>query len=306
MLPFRFGAVTDELDQDLERALVIARDLGLAAVELNSLWGRNIVELADEEVAHVERLLGEGGPHVIAIDPPCFKPCVLDHLPVGRVAEDPDVARHLGMLDRALALARRFKAPYVRVFAFRRSGIVGLGNPSPRPPEGGAIPEEMLDRVAEGLREAARRAEEAGITLVLENVRSCWANTGINTAAVLEAVDSPALRALWDPGNDFVSGGTPYPTGYEAVRPHILHVHVKDARVIDPAAGLTSWAAIGEGELDYVGQLRALLEDGYQGVVSLETHWRPENGSAEEASRHSFAGLLALTREVTDAATRGV
>ena len=59
---------------------------------------------------------------------------------------------------------------------------------------------------------------------------------GVNTAAILEAVDSPALRALWDPGNDFVSGGTPYPTGYEAVRPHILHVHVKDACVVDPAA----------------------------------------------------------------------
>lgn len=306
MLPFRFGAVTDELDEDLERALGIAREMGMAAVELNSLWGRNIVELADEEIAHVERLLGEGGPRVVAIDPPCFKPCVLDHLPVGRVAEDPDVARHLGLLDRSLALARRFNAPYVRVFAFRRSGIVGLGNPSPRPPDGGAIPEEMLDRVAEGLREAARRAEEAGITLVLENVRSCWANSGVNMAAILEAVDSPALRALWDPGNDFVSGGTPYPVGYEAVRPHILHVHVKDARVLDPDTGLTAWAPIGEGEIDFQGQLRALLEDGYQGVVSLETHWRPEGGSAEDASRHSFAGLLALTRAVTDAATGGV
>jgi sugar phosphate isomerase/epimerase len=306
MLPFRFGAVTDELDEDLERALAVARDLGMAEVELNALWGRNIVELSEEEIARAERLVGEAGVRVVAIDPPCFKPCLLDHLPVGRVAEDPEVSRHLGLLERSLALARRFDAPFVRVFAFRRSGMVGLGNPSPRLPEGGAIPEEMLDRVAEGLREAARRAEEAGITLVLENVRSCWANTGVNTAAVLEAVDSPALRALWDPGNDFVSGGTPYPVGYEAVRPHLLHVHVKDACVVDPAAGLTRWAPMGEGEIDYLGQLRALIEDGYQGVVSLETHWRPDGGSAEEASRQSFAGLLALAREVTDSSTGAV
>ncbi len=306
MLPFRFGAVTDELDQDLDRALAIARDLGMAAVELNSLWGRNIVELSEEELARAARALGDGSPRVIAIDPPCFKPCVLDHLPVGRVAEDPEVARHLEMLDRALLLARRFDAPFVRVFAFRRSGIVGLGNPSPRLPDGGAIPEEVLDRVAEGLREAARRAEEAGITLILENVRSCWANTGVNMAAVLEAVDSPALRALWDPGNDFVSGGTPYPNGYEAVRPHLLHVHVKDAVVVDRAAGLTGWAAIGEGDVDYRGQIRALLEDGYTGVVSLETHWRPEGGTAEAASRYSFAGLLAVTGEVSDSATGAV
>ena len=306
MLPFRFGAVTDELDDDLDRALAIARDLGIGAVELNQLWGRGVVELPETEIARAERILGAAGTNIVAIDSPCFKPCVLDHLRAGRVGEDPEVARHLALLDRALELARRFSAPFVRLFSFRRSGIVGLGNPSPRPPDGGPIPEEMLDRIAEGLREAARRAEEAGVMLILENVRSCWANTGINTAAVLEAVDSPALRALWDPANDFVSGGVPYPTGYEAVRPHLQHVHVKDARIEDAAAGLTSWAPIGEGEVDYQGQIRALLEDGYPGVVALETHWRPAGGSAEAASRHSFAGLLALVREMADSASGAV
>ncbi len=306
MLPFRFGAVTDELDDDLERALGIARDLEMAAVELNQVWGRNIVELEEEEVARAARFLTEAGVSLVSIDPPCFKPCVLDHLPVGRVADDPEVARHLRMLDRALLLARRLGAPFVRVFSFRRSGMIGLGNPSPLRPAGGPIPEEMLDRVAEGLREAARRAEEAGIILLLENVRSCWANTGRNSAAVLEAVDSPALQALWDPGNDYVSGGVPYPDGYEAVRPHMLHVHVKDASVVDPASGLTRWEPIGEGEIDYQGQIRALLEDGYTGVVSLETHWRPAGGSAESASRHSYDGLLTLMREAIDPASGAV
>src|SRR5215212_3160223 len=132
MLPFRFGAVTDELDDDLERALALAHELGMTEIELNALWGRNIVELPEAEIARAERVVSEAGARVVAIDPPCFKPCVLDHLPVGRVAEDPEVARHLELLDRALALARRFNAPYVRVFAFRRSGMVGMGNPSPR------------------------------------------------------------------------------------------------------------------------------------------------------------------------------
>jgi sugar phosphate isomerase/epimerase len=300
MLPFRFGAVTDELDEDLDQALAVARELGIQEVELNSLWGRNVVQLSDEEIGKVERALSEAGVRVTAIDPPCFKPCLLDHLPVGKVAEDPEVARHLGMLDRALALAQRFGAPYVRVFAFRRSGMAGAGNPSPRLPAGGPIPEQMLDRIAEGLREACRRAEAAGIILALENVRSCWANTGINTAAVLEAVDSPALRALWDPANDLVSGGTPYPEGYEAVKAQLAHVHVKDARVIDPETGLTRWEPIGEGEVDYVRQIRALLEDNYQGVVSLETHWRPAGGSAAEASRRAFANLLALIETARD------
>lgn len=305
-LPFRFGAVTDELDDDLAKAVEIARDLGIGTIELNQVWGRNIVELADTEIAQVRRIVTDSGVRVVAIDPPCFKLCHVDHLPAGQVVNDPEVAQHFVMLQRALLLAQRLGAPFVRVFAFRRRGMAGLGNPSPRLPDGGPIPPEALDRVAEALSEAARRAEAVGVVLALENVRSCWANTGVNTARILDAVGSPALQALWDPGNDHVSGGVPYPDGYEAVRSRVVHVHVKDARVVNPAAGLTRWEAIGEGEIDYTGQLRALLEDQYAGVVALETHWRPDGASAETASRASFAGLLELVREAEDPATSGV
>jgi sugar phosphate isomerase/epimerase len=306
MLPFRCGAVTDELDEDLEQALRIADDMEIESVELNQLWGRNIVHLPEADVTRAEAVLEAAGARVVAIDPPCFKTCEIDNLPAGRVVEDLEVARHLALLDRALALAQRFRAPFVRVFSFRRSGMLGLGNPSPRLPGGGAIPEEVLERIAEALREAARRAEGAGVTLVLENVRSCWANTGNNTAAVVQAVDSPALGALWDPANDYVSGGIPYPEGYETVRSYIRHVHVKDASTVDRSSGLTRWEPIGDGEVDYLGQIRALMEDGYTGVVSLETHWRPADWSAERASRRSFDGLIEIVREVIDPASGAV
>src|SRR5690242_8305401 len=151
MLPFRFGAVTDELDEDLERAISIAEELEIEALELNQLWGRNIVELAEEEIVHARRLVETADMRVVAIDPPCFKACVLDHLPAGRVLQDPDVEQQFALLDRALALARRFEAPFVRVFSFRRSGMKGLGNPSPRLPAGGAILQGMLERIAEAL-----------------------------------------------------------------------------------------------------------------------------------------------------------
>src|SRR2546428_5877920 len=161
MLPIRFGGVTGELDDDLERALAIARDLGIGAVELNQLWGRGFVELPETEIARAERLLGAAGSNIVAIDSPCFKPCVLDHLRAGRVGEDPEVARHLALLDRALELARRFSPPFVRGFSLRRSGIVGPGNPSPRPPDGGPVPQGRLDPIPRGLPEAAPPPEEA-------------------------------------------------------------------------------------------------------------------------------------------------
>jgi sugar phosphate isomerase/epimerase len=42
---------------------------------------------------------------------------------------------------------------------------------------------------------------------------------------------------------------------------------------------------MGEGVIDYVGQFKALKDDGYSGYVSLETHWRPVKLSEELLNR---------------------
>ena len=68
-------------------------------------------------------------------------------------------------------------------------------------------------------------------------------------------------------------------------------MHVKDARVVDLATGLTAWEAIGRGELDFESLLRALIIDGYAGAVNLETHWHSEGRTREANSRESFSGL---------------
>ena len=58
---WRLGVITDEIDGDLERALAVASELGLREVELNSLWGRNIVELSEDEIEKAESLLRAAG-----------------------------------------------------------------------------------------------------------------------------------------------------------------------------------------------------------------------------------------------------
>jgi sugar phosphate isomerase/epimerase len=296
--PFTLGVVTDEIDQDLANALRVARELGIHHVELNSVWGKNVIDLSPAEVDRARRLVGDAGVRVVAVDPPAFKAFVVDTMAPGSVEADEEFQRHLRMVVRGAERAHQFGAGIVRVFSFRRQGIPGLGNPSPRLPTGGPLPEDTLDRIAEGLRLACQVAEAEQVVLGLENVRSCWGNSGENTARILARVDTSRLRAIWDPGNAFVSGETAYPDGYEAIRPFIAHVHVKDAALRDAATGLTSWEAIGAGEIDYAAQLHALARDGYRGVVSLETHWRPPGGTGEVASRESFAGLQRVLSEI--------
>lgn len=286
----RLGVITDEIDASLERALEVAQELGIREVELNNLWGRSIVELSDEEIDRAESLIRAGGFRVPVVAPPALKAILLDD--VASPADAPEMSKHLEWIRRSCVLAQRFGAPYVRIFSFRKSGMQGLGNPSPRLPRGGPIPDAMLEKIVVGLHLAAERAEQAGVTLLLENVRSCWGNSCWNVARILEAANHPALKAIWDPGNDYVSGGDPYPEGYEAVRPWMAHVHLKNAAVVEPETGLTRWERIGGGDLDFVPMLRRLKEDAFDGVVVLETHWRGEGLTAEESTRRSFADLL--------------
>lgn len=293
--PFKLGVVMEEIDDDPEVALPFARDLGMTHVEFGSLWGRPLPETDQTDWATMRQLLADHGLQAAMVGPSTFKTVYLGHLHPDEIEQDRHYRGELAAMERVLEAARYFGAPLARTFSFRREGIVGLGNPSPRLPRGGEIEPGMLERLRLAFAPICRLADDAGIDLGLENVRSCWANSGHNTQRVVEAVGSPRLRVVWDPANGYVSGeDRPFPDGYESVRAHTAHVHLKDARLLDPATGLTAWERIGDGAVDYRGQLRALIADGFDGVVSIETHYRPEGSTAAEATRLTTEGLRAV------------
>jgi sugar phosphate isomerase/epimerase len=68
----------------------------------------------------------------------------------------------------------------------------------------------------------------------------------------------------------------PFPKGYQAIREYVQHVHFKD--VVRRPDGTCDYAC--EGDIDWTGQIRALVEDGYQGFVSVEPHLRPKIAAA--------------------------
>lgn len=296
-MPYRFplGVVSDEIGQDLEHVCQVAVDLGLQVLELNTVWGKPADSLDADEVARVGELLRRSGLRIDAVSTPAFKALEIGGEPDFR--RSAAFAEHMATITRAAHIARALAdvaiTPAVRIFAFRRESMIGLGNPSPILADGGGIPDGILVRIVQGLRLACDLARQEGIRLLLENVRSCWNNTGVNTARIVELTNRAELSILWDPANDYVSCGLPYAGGYAAVRPYMAAVHCKDARIVDPASGLTAWMPIGQGEADMPGQIAQLLDDGFRGPVLLETHWRGEGLSGEQSSRQSFAGLQA-------------
>lgn len=272
----KLSVITDEISGEFEYALDVMLEYGVKGAELRGLWGTNIADLSDEQAARAKKALDERGMTVSCIASPLYK-CDLygetgDATGQTHGATARNMDEQLAMVERCARMADFFGTKFIRIFAFWKRG---------------ELTDNIESDIVAALREGAAKAESLGVVLGLENEHACYLGTGAQIARVIKAVGSPALKAVWDPGNAFCAGELPYPDGYDAVKADMVHFHIKDA--VRGADG-NKFVCIGDGEIDYWGQLRALKADGYEGYISLETHFKP-GGAAEEGSRLCLAAL---------------
>ena len=280
----RFSVITDEISMDLGHALDVMKEYGCTGAEIRSAWGANIGDLTDEQTDEALRLLDKAGLEVCCLASPLFKCELVDvagqsvgntHQATARTAQE-----QMDLLKRLHKRANQFGTNMMRTFAYWRRG---------------ELTPQVEDAIAAGMADAIKYAEDNGIVLLMENEHDCYLSTGAETARFLSRINSPALRACWDPGNGFFAGERPFPEGYNAVRNFVAHVHVKDAELL--ASGKYRFIVAGEGEVDFKGQFAALKADGYKGYVSIETHYVPYGGTPEQGTRLSLQGLLKLLSE---------
>jgi len=282
--PFRIGVINDEISQDFGHACEVASgEFGMHWIELRSMWKKNIVSLDEKAVAEARRILNKYQLKVTDIASPLFK-VDWPGAPKSKFSEGKSfganftLAQQDEVLDRAIDMAKAFQTDRVRCFDFWR-----LDDQAP-----------FRTAINAKLLEAANKAGQNGITLVLENEPACNTATGAEAAKVLDAVKSPYLMLNWDPGNAATLGETPYPDGYNLLpKDRIGHCHCKDA--VKKSQGY-DWAPMGGGLIDWASQFKALKRDGYHFAVSLETHWNL-GGSPEESSRKSWAGMKKLLQQ---------
>ena len=265
---FKIGVVTDEISQDLNEAIEFAKSWGLEYIELHSVWGQNICDVDDATLSKVINIVRKSGLTVTNIDVLTLR-CNLD--------DDDEYAEHIRHLQRSIEIAPLFDTDVVRLFSFWKEDNVD---------------EEKWERIFEKLELPVRIAEREGVTLGFENVSSGNIGTSTDLTRMFDRFDSPNLKLIWDPGNAYAAGEPdPYPTGYERVKDRIAHVHVKDADFVD---GKRVWLPVGAGKVDYEGQIRALIQDDYQGVVAVETHFRLPGDSGVKSTKQSLDGLMGI------------
>ena len=169
------------------------------------------------------------------------------------------------ILPRTCVMALELEATRIIVFGFLRQA----GFPD--------------DQVIDLLRQAAQVVDAFGLKMSIENEPGSYCDTGINTAAMVQAIGMGNVSINWDPANAHVSGEAAFPVGYEAALPHIGNVHIKDAVPLPP----DKWEnrLIGDGGVDWPGQMRRLLQDKPVGHLTLETHVFPLVESTREDLR---------------------
>jgi len=271
----KISIVTDELSADPETAIELGVQWGVQCFELRGYFNDRVPMFSHYQRQHLRDVLDRYEARIIAIGPGLFKMPLPPPQPahfslswMGQAAYQTWAEarrmfeQHLNeLLPRSLEYASELGAEKVVIFGFDRGGAPA-----------GAAPDELLDV----LTTAAQTAHAAGRQLLLENEAGFWADTGARTAAIVQAVNHPGLAINWDPGNAFFAGDCPYPNGYQEVRNWVRHVHVKDARRLPNGA----LAYVDEGQIDWPGQIQALIQDDFRGYLSVETHLTPKVAEA--------------------------
>ena len=283
----RLGVITDGISREFERALDVMREHGLRNAELQYVWDREVGELDDGRLWRVHDLVRQYEMRVCCLSRHNFAGIAVGHVQIGDAAH----ARHMEALRRCIDEARALDCGLVRIMSFRKEMILfGSGGA-----EEWNVATGAWDALKRLLAPAVELAESECITLAVETGNNAMINSGHLARRLVEEIGSARLQVLWDPGNSLYCAEPAYPDGYAAVRDCLAHVHVKDLHVDIPRATVRQ-CRFGEGQMSahFEAIAAALARDGYRGVVSFESVYRPPGGTFEDGFRASFPAFRAM------------
>ncbi|MGC9320446.1 MAG: sugar phosphate isomerase/epimerase family protein [Armatimonadota bacterium] len=250
---FKLSVISDEVSQDFQRVVDVCREFDVPMVEPRSVWDTAPQDLTDEQVAEMKSILDEAGMGVCAIASPFFK-CDL--------GDEEQYQEHIGILRRCIEIGRALGTNIIRGFTFWKTGPA----------------ESVWQQILDAFEEPIEICEQEDVYLGIENEASTHIATAAEAERLYADLASDRVQAIWDPANEVYAedGELPFPDAFERMKPNLIHVHIKDAVRTPDADEPARCVPVGiGGYIDYPGQFKALMEMGYEGACSLETHWRP-------------------------------
>jgi L-ribulose-5-phosphate 3-epimerase len=285
--PWKLGIITDEVDPDLSVVLEkFYPKYGLKWAEIRDVkldGKRKYVykSATPEQVKEIRKQLDDAGVKMSVLDTAIYKIPLPGTKPLAQSATERnpgegEFQNQMEDLKRAADAAHVLGTEKVRIFTFLRV----------------QDPDAIFDRIVEQLHKALPVAKENGVILLVENEHSCNIASGTESGKLLRAITDERLMLNWDPGNCIEAGEQPFPKAWDEFdHNRVGHIHLKDAKG-------KSWEPVGAGEIDFVGQFKALKEMHYSKTMSLETHYRNAENNPYMSSVESMDGLVKVLKEV--------
>ncbi|MCL5674439.1 MAG: sugar phosphate isomerase/epimerase [Candidatus Omnitrophica bacterium] len=239
----------DEISTELNEQIDVMKGLGVGYIELRGVWGKNVLDLTEDEIKKIKNILLKNGMKISAIGSP-----------IGKIKITDNFSPHFEKFQYAVELAKFFGTAYVRIFSYY-------------PPENEKI-EKYRDEVMERMEKKVQYAEKEKVILCHENESAIYGENPENCLDMLKSINSPNLRAVFDPANFIVHGIKPYTRAYPLLKEWIEYFHIKDALPMEKTAHKIVCVPAGKGE----GQVSEILKDFYKTTknkdvfLSLEPH----------------------------------
>ncbi len=271
MADFTITGFADEIGPDLAEQIRGLHNNGITHIEIRGIADKNVSEFTLEEAQAYQKQLAQAGIKVSSIGSP-----------LGKIKITDEFAPQLDLFKHVLAIAEVFQAPYVRCFSFFMADA-----------DAERYQPEVIRRWQAFMQAASAYPQ---ITLLHENEKGIFGDTPERCLALLQAIDSPQLKAAFDPANFVQCGVEVYPHAFELLAPYIAYIHIKDAQYRDRAV---TPAGYGDGKVKAV--LERLIADDYHGFLSLEPHLSEFSGFAQleqdgvSIAPNEIAGAQAFT-----------
>jgi sugar phosphate isomerase/epimerase len=254
---FKLAVISDEVSQDFQTVVNVASEYKLNGIEIRSVWDKPPQDLNDDDMSKMKKMLDAAGLEIAGIASPFYK-CDIDNAQERR--------EHLEILRKCVKMAHFFDTNIIRGFTFWKTEST----------------EKNWERILESYNEPVKIAESEDVIIGIENESSTSMYNAKLTAKFLDDINSPNVMSIWDPANETYAedGEKPFPDAYNRLKPKMIHCHAKDSAPGE--SGELESVPVGTGIIDWKGQLKELLDSGYKGYLSLETHWRPKKALSED------------------------
>ncbi len=237
---FSLAASPDSFSPDFRFfATFIVQEECLHQVDLHSWKGKSILSLSMEEARELKAVLNDLACHVSMMD-----------ADLGKISIEDDFEKHMDLLVKAVALVEFFGSRYLSISSF----YMPLGDPFPKHRF------KVLDRLGKMIS----LAENSSVVLTLENSAGMYADSAERCLEILTELSAPKLRFCFVPGQFVLAGVPPASRAYPLLRKHIAYVRAEDCSARDGKEVLP-----GKGDAHLKSLFASLVQDGYNGFVSV-------------------------------------